>query len=95
MIGLIASSEVWSAMAQGRVDGLLESWGHEDLYETYITKQHTVVDGGPLGAVGHLNPASGFGDWPGATFLIEQLCEGRERAGRNEFHPTGRQPVPA
>jgi glycine betaine/proline transport system substrate-binding protein len=45
---------VWSAMAQGRVDGLLESWGHEDLYETYITKQHTVVDGGPLGAVGHI-----------------------------------------
>jgi glycine betaine/proline transport system substrate-binding protein len=45
---------VWSAMAQGRVDALLESWGHEDLYATYVTKQHAVVDGGSLGAVGHI-----------------------------------------
>ena len=29
-----------------------------------------------LGAVGHLNPASGFGPWPGATALIEQLAAG-------------------
>ena len=29
-----------------------------------------------LGAVGHLNPASGFGPWPGAMFLIEQLAAG-------------------
>jgi predicted alpha/beta hydrolase family esterase len=27
-----------------------------------------------LGAVGHLNPSSGFGDWPGAVELIGQLC---------------------
>ena len=26
-----------------------------------------------LGAVGHLNPASGHGDWPEAEFFIEQL----------------------
>jgi predicted alpha/beta hydrolase family esterase len=26
-----------------------------------------------LGAVGHLNPASGFGDWPEAVELIDQL----------------------
>jgi predicted alpha/beta hydrolase family esterase len=29
-----------------------------------------------LGAVGHLNPASGFGSWPEATSLIEQLTAG-------------------
>jgi predicted alpha/beta hydrolase family esterase len=29
-----------------------------------------------LGAVGHLNPASGFGDWPGAVELIGQLRDG-------------------
>src|SRR3954451_1507009 len=29
-----------------------------------------------LGAVGHLNPASGFGSWPEATSLIEQLTTG-------------------
>ena len=27
-----------------------------------------------LGAVGHLNPASGFGDWPEAPALIAELC---------------------
>lgn len=26
-----------------------------------------------LGAVGHLNPASGYGDWPGAVPLIDEL----------------------
>ena len=30
-----------------------------------------------LGAAGHLNPASGFGDWPEAVELIDQLREGR------------------
>jgi predicted alpha/beta hydrolase family esterase len=29
-----------------------------------------------LGAVGHLNPASGFGDWPGAVDLIGRLRSG-------------------
>ena len=29
-----------------------------------------------LGAVGHLNPASGFGEWPEATSLIEPLTAG-------------------
>jgi predicted alpha/beta hydrolase family esterase len=29
-----------------------------------------------LGAVGHLNPASGFGEWAGATSLIEELTAG-------------------
>jgi uncharacterized protein len=29
-----------------------------------------------LGAVGHLNPASGYGDWPGAVELIGQLRGG-------------------
>lgn len=26
-----------------------------------------------LGAVGHLNPASGFGRWPGATAVLDRL----------------------
>jgi predicted alpha/beta hydrolase family esterase len=29
-----------------------------------------------LGAVGHLNPASGFGNWPEAVELIDQLRDG-------------------
>jgi predicted alpha/beta hydrolase family esterase len=30
-----------------------------------------------LGQVGHLNPASGFGPWPGARLFIEKLEKGR------------------
>lgn len=44
----------WPAMAQGKVDGVLEVWGHEDLYKQYVTDQQTVEDGGQLGAIGHI-----------------------------------------
>ena len=33
----------------------------------------------PLGAVGHLNPASGYGDWPAAVALIDQLRRASDR----------------
>ena len=33
-----------------------------------------------LGAVGHLNPSSGFGDWPEAEELIDQLTTGSVHA---------------
>ena len=42
-----------------RVAGLARAWGSE------------LVD---LGEVGHLNPASGFGPWPRALGLIDQLA---------------------
>ena len=44
-----------------RLRSLAESWGSE---------WHD------LGAVGHLNPASGYGEWPGAVELIRQLRGG-------------------
>lgn len=34
-----------------------------------------------LGPVGHLNPASGFGEWPGARPLIAELAAGAVPAG--------------
>jgi uncharacterized protein len=33
----------------------------------------------PLGAVGHLNPASGYGDWPAAVPLIDELRRAHDR----------------
>ena len=42
-----------------RVKGLARTWGSR------------LVD---LGNVGHLNPASGFGEWPRAEQLIDELC---------------------
>jgi uncharacterized protein len=44
-----------------RLRALANAWG---------SREHS------LGAVGHLNPASGFGEWPGATSLIEELTAG-------------------
>ena len=32
-----------------------------------------------LGRVSHLNPASGFGEWPGAMALVELLADGGPR----------------
>ncbi|MFD4405006.1 RBBP9/YdeN family alpha/beta hydrolase [Nocardia sp. NPDC058499] len=43
-----------------RVAGLAEVWGSQ------------FVD---LGEVGHLNPASGFGEWPRADMLLRELAE--------------------
>jgi predicted alpha/beta hydrolase family esterase len=34
---------------------------------------------GALVTVGHLNPASGFGDWPGALPLVDELLSARRR----------------
>jgi predicted alpha/beta hydrolase family esterase len=45
-----------------RLRALATAWG---------SRWHT------LGAVGHLNPASGYGDWPGATELIDELVDHR------------------
>jgi len=46
-----------------RVAGMARDWGSG------------LVD---LGEVGHLNPASGYGDWPGADLLIAELIEASE-----------------
>jgi predicted alpha/beta hydrolase family esterase len=37
-----------------------------------------------LGAVGHLNPAAGFGPWPQGKTLIDWLCESAAPAEANE-----------
>ena len=48
-----------------RIAELAEAWGSER------------VD---LGAVGHLNPASGYGEWPRAEAFIDELAAARQRA---------------
>jgi uncharacterized protein len=47
-----------------RVRALAKAWG---------SRLH------PLGAVGHLNPASGYGDWPAAIPLIDELVDATDR----------------
>ena len=49
----IAEIPVFQAMADGKVDAVLEDWQHTDEYEKFIEKAGTVVDGG-LGVEGHI-----------------------------------------
>ena len=55
---LVATSDNDPLATRERVLALAKDWGSE------------TVD---LGAVGHLNPASGYGKWPMADVLIKQL----------------------
>jgi glycine betaine/proline transport system substrate-binding protein len=50
----ITEIPVFQAMADGKVDAVLEDWQHVDQYEQYIDKAGTVVQGGPLGVEGHI-----------------------------------------
>lgn len=55
---IVAASSNDPLASLPRVEQLSRDWG-----STYVR----------LGAVGHLNPASGFGEWPEAEALIAQL----------------------
>jgi glycine betaine/proline transport system substrate-binding protein len=50
----IAEIPAFQAMADGKVDAVLEDWQHVDQYETFIEQAGTVVQGGPLGVEGHI-----------------------------------------
>jgi predicted alpha/beta hydrolase family esterase len=55
---LVATSDNDPLATRERVLALAKDWGSE------------TVD---LGAVGHLNPASGYGEWPMAHALIKRV----------------------
>ena len=48
----IAEIPVYQAMADGKVDAVLEDWQHTDQYKQYAVKQKTVVLEGPNGVLG-------------------------------------------
>jgi glycine betaine/proline transport system substrate-binding protein len=48
----IAEIPVYQAMADGKVDAVLEDWQHTDQYKQYVTQQKTVVLVGPNGVKG-------------------------------------------
>src|SRR6266851_9573203 len=60
----IAEIPVYQALANGKSDAVLEDWQHVDQYKQYITKQHTVVMGGPNGVIGHIG-------WYIPTYLMK------------------------
>jgi len=55
----------WDALSQGRVDAILEDWGHPDQEKRYVDDKKTIVRGGDLGVTGHIG-------WFVPTYLAKQ-----------------------
>jgi len=64
----IAEIPVYQAMADGKVDAVLEDWQHVDQYEQYVKKQKTVVLVGSNGLTGHIG-------WFIPRYLLKQYPE--------------------
>jgi glycine betaine/proline transport system substrate-binding protein len=64
----ITEIPVFQAMADGKVDAVLEDWQHFPQYEQYVDKAGTVVKGGPLGVTGHIG-------WFIPQYLMEEHPE--------------------
>ena len=50
----IVEAPVYQAIADGKVDAVLEDWDHPNEHKKYIDEAGTVLDGGPLGVKGHI-----------------------------------------
>ena len=61
----ITEIPVFQAMADGKVDLVLEDWQHVDEYQQYITKGKKVRFAGKLGVVGHIG-------WYIPKYLLQQ-----------------------
>ncbi|MCF3133892.1 ABC transporter substrate-binding protein [Streptomyces olivochromogenes] len=55
----------WDALSQGRVDAIMEDWGHPDQEQRYVTDKRTIARGGDLGVTGHIG-------WFVPTYLVKQ-----------------------
>jgi glycine betaine/proline transport system substrate-binding protein len=44
----------WDALSQGRVDAILEDWGHPEQEQRYVEDKKTITPGGDLGVTGHI-----------------------------------------
>lgn len=64
----IAEIPVFQAMADGKVDAVLEDWQHVDQYEQFVRKQKSVVLVGSNGLVGHIG-------WFIPRYLLKQYPE--------------------
>ncbi|WP_328671021.1 ABC transporter substrate-binding protein [Streptomyces sp. NBC_00328] len=55
----------WDALSQGRVDAILEDWGHPDQEKRYVEDKRTIASGGDLGVTGHIG-------WYVPTYFAKQ-----------------------
>ncbi|MBX4174739.1 ABC transporter substrate-binding protein [Streptomyces geysiriensis] len=55
----------WDALSQGRVDAILEDWGHPEQEQRYVQDKKTIAPGGDLGVTGHIG-------WFVPTYFAQQ-----------------------
>ncbi|MFD3549293.1 ABC transporter substrate-binding protein [Streptomyces sp. NPDC058655] len=55
----------WDALSQGRVDAILEDWGHPEQEKRYVEGKKTITPGGDLGVTGHIG-------WFVPTYFAEE-----------------------
>ncbi|WP_405732380.1 ABC transporter substrate-binding protein [Streptomyces sp. NBC_00028] len=55
----------WDALSQGRVDAILEDWGHPEQEQRYVDDKKTITHGGELGVTGHIG-------WYVPTYFAKQ-----------------------
>ena len=84
----IAEIPVFQAMADGKVDAVLEDWQHVDEYKKYIDGNATVVQGGPLGVEGHIG-------WFIPKYLMDENPGSRPGRASRARRTSSRRPSPA
>ncbi|CAL9507071.1 hypothetical protein SUDANB58_03577 [Streptomyces sp. enrichment culture] len=75
----------WDALSQGRVDALLEDWGHPEQERRYVEDKKTIVDGGDLGVTGHIG-------WFVPTYLAKRYPDITDWRNLNKYAPLFRTP---
>ncbi|POX59342.1 glycine/betaine ABC transporter substrate-binding protein [Streptomyces sp. Ru62] len=70
----------WDALSQGRVDALLEDWGHPDQEKRYVQDKKTIARGGDLGVTGHIG-------WFVPTYLAKEHPDITDWRNLNKYAP--------
>ncbi|MFJ7960329.1 ABC transporter substrate-binding protein [Streptomyces sp. NPDC096319] len=68
----------WDALSQGRVDAILEDWGHPDQEQRYIDDKRTIERGGDLGVTGHIG-------WFVPTYFAEEHADVTDWKNLNKY----------
>ncbi|GAB2466202.1 ABC transporter substrate-binding protein [Streptomyces incanus] len=68
----------WDALSQGRVDAILEDWGHPDQEQRYVEDKKTITPGGDLGVTGHIG-------WFVPTYFAEQHPDIKDWKNLNKY----------
>ncbi|MFE2276026.1 ABC transporter substrate-binding protein [Streptomyces sp. NPDC059454] len=75
----------WDALSQGRVDAILEDWGHPEQEQRYVDDKKTIVNGGDLGVTGHIG-------WFVPTYFAEQHPDVTDWKNLNKYAERFRTP---